>query len=196
MNILPSIRGATKEDSRELAELINFAGDGMPLYLWEQMTEPGEDAWEVGQRRAQREEGSFSYRNASVTESRGRVAGCLIGYPLADQPEPVDYDEMPPMFVPLQELEDLAAGTWYVNVVAAYPAFRGQGVGTQLMGAAERYAAETRRQGLSLIVADANTGARRLYERLGYREVGQRPMVKEQWPGDGQNWVLLIKDLA
>ena len=41
------------------------------------------------------------------------------------------------MFVPLQELENLAPGTWYVNVLAAYPEHRGQGYGTALLAVAE-----------------------------------------------------------
>jgi len=194
MSTLPSVRGATREDARALAELINYAGEGMPLYLWGRMAETGEDGWAVGRRRAMREEGSFSYLNTTLAEFDGRVAGCLIGYPLADQPEATHYDAMPPMFVPLQKLEAEARGTWYVNVLAAYPEFRGQGVGTRLMKVAETCAAKTHRRGLSLIVSDSNSGAVRLYRRLGYREVAQLPMVKEQWQGDGQNWILMIKD--
>ena len=38
------------------------------------------------------------------------------------------------MFVPLQELENLAPGTWYVNVLAVHPPFRGLGLGTKLLG--------------------------------------------------------------
>jgi hypothetical protein len=34
-----------------LAELVNHAGEGIPLYLWDQMAEPGEAAWDVGRRR-------------------------------------------------------------------------------------------------------------------------------------------------
>jgi len=49
------------------------------------------------------------------------------------------------------------------------------------------------RRGLSLIVSDANAGARRLYERRGYRAVATRPMVKEGWVNEGQNWVLMTK---
>ena len=69
------------------------------------------------------------------------------------------------MFVPLQELENLAPGTWYVNVLAAYPEERGKGHGTALLGVAEQLAADAGRRGLSIIVSDTNTGARRLYER-------------------------------
>ena len=118
-----------------------------------------------------------------------------MGYPLADSPDPVDYDEMPPMFVPLQQLEDLVAGTWYVNVLAAYPDCRGKGYGTDLLAIAEQLAVETGRSGLSIIVSDANGGARRLYERSGYVEIATRPMIKESWETAGENWVLLEKRL-
>jgi ribosomal protein S18 acetylase RimI-like enzyme len=186
------IRPATKDDRRELAELINFAGEGLPLYLWERMAEEGETAWEVGCRRAAREEGSFSYRNATVAERDGAVVAALVGYPLADEPEAIGPD-MPAMFVPLQELENLAPRTWYVNVLAVYPDCRGQGLGTRLLDVAEQKAAEAGLSGLSIIVSDGNEGARRLYERCGYRERGTRPMVKEDWDNDGENWVLLVK---
>ena len=97
------------------------------------------------------------------------------------------------MFVPLQELENLAPGTWYVNVLAAYPEHRGRGYGGALLAVADRLAADTGNRGLSIIVADTNTGARKLYERSGYREVARRSMVKEDWQHPGTDWVLLTK---
>jgi GNAT superfamily N-acetyltransferase len=187
-------RHATPQDAAPLAELVNLAGEGLPLYLWGQMAEPGESAWEVGRRRAHREEGSFSYRNAIVVEADGRIVAALVGYPLPDAPEPIDYDRMPALFVPLQELENLAPCTWYVNVLATYAAYRGRGYGTRLLGIADQLAAATGRTGLSIIVADANSNARRLYERCGYAQAAVRPMIKEGWVSPGENWVLLIKD--
>jgi ribosomal protein S18 acetylase RimI-like enzyme len=188
----PPFRPATQGDAPALTELVNFAGEGLPLYLWTRMAEAGESAWDVGRRRAMRETGSFSYRNATVAETGGRVIAGLIGYPLPDRPEAID-DEMPPMFVPLQELENLAPGTWYVNVLATCPEYRNRGYGTRLLGIAERLAAAAGRPGLSIIVSDANAGARRLYERCGCSEVARRPMVKEGWENPGENWVLLVK---
>ena len=47
---------------------------------------------------------------------------------------------------------------------------------------------------MSLVVSDANAGARRLYERHGYSEKAMRPIVKEDWEHAGHNWVLLVKD--
>ena len=188
-------RYATEDDARPMAELVNIAGDGMPLYLWTSMAEAGVSPWEIGRQRARRESGGFSYRNTIVREKSGKVVAALIGYPLPDDPDPVNYDDMPPMFVPLQQLEDLVAGTWYVNVLATYPEYRGKGHGTELLSIAERLAADSNRSGLSIIVSDANTGARRLYERSGYVEKATRPMIKESWDGDGRNWVLLERRL-
>lgn len=62
----PVFRPATRDDAPALAELVNFAGEGLPVYLWEKSKEPGETVWDVGRRRAEREEGNFSYRNALV----------------------------------------------------------------------------------------------------------------------------------
>ena len=195
IEIEPPYRYATAQDAQALAELVNIAGEGMPLYLWSNLAEGDESPWLVGQRRARRDEGSFSYRNSVLREEEGRIVSALIGYALPDEPEVVNYNEMPAMFVPLQQLEDLAPATWYVNVLATYREFRGKGFGSGLLSIAEALAVDTQRQGLSIIVSDANRGARRLYARQGYAEVATRPMVKESWENDGQNWVLLTKSL-
>jgi len=186
------VRAATLSDAPILAELVNYAGDGLPLYLWEKMAAPGESAWEVGRKRAAREEGSFSYRNATVIESDGACAGALVGYSIPDAPEPIGAD-MPAMFVPLQELENLAPSTWYVNILAVLPRHRGQGLGARLLAVADATGRRLGKHGMSVIVADGNPGARRLYERCGYRLVAARPMVKDGWTGAGANWLLLTK---
>ncbi len=185
-------RPGTKDDAAVLAKLVNEAGEGMPLYLWEQIKEPGETAWQVGQRRAAREEGGFSYRNAIMIEYEGQVAGALIGYHIGKEPEPISPD-MPAMFRPLQELENLAPDTWYVNVLAVLPEFRGEGLGTRLLDCADEIGTSVGAKGMSVIVSDSNTGARRLYEKCGYHQEALRPMEKDGWVNDGENWVLLVK---
>lgn len=188
----PLIRPATLADAPILAELVNYAGEGLPLYLWSKMAALGESAWDIGRKRAAREEGSFSYRNATIIELDGACAGALIGYEIADAPEPIGAD-MPAMFVPLQELENLASSSWYVNILAVLPRFRGKGLGARLLGVADETGRKLGKKGMSVIVSDANHGARRLYERCGYRAAASRAMVKEGWDGEGANWVLLTK---
>lgn len=172
-----------------------MAGENLPFYLWQEMARDGEDPWDIGRQRALRESGSFSYSNAIVREEDGVVVAALIGYPLANQPAQTDYSNMPPLFVPLQQLEDMAPGTWYVNVLATYPEHRGKGYGTALLKLAESLAAKERKRGLSIIVSDANPDARKLYERNGYCAVDRRNMVKEDWDNPGSSWILLVRML-
>jgi ribosomal protein S18 acetylase RimI-like enzyme len=193
VDLSPPHRPARPTDAVAIAELVNMAGEGLPLYLWTDLAAPGQSPWELGQERARRESGAFSYRNTIVREEAGEVVAALIGYPLDDEPAPVDYAGMPPMFMPLQQLEDLAPGTWYVNVLATYPRYRGRGYGAELLAIAGNIASDTGKRGLSIIVADANAGARRLYQRCGYRELARRAMVKAQWQHPGTNWALLVK---
>ncbi len=147
VELQPPFRRATPADARALADLVHFASEGLALHLWTKVAGPGGNPWEVGRERARRETGGFSYRNAVVLEEGSRVAAGLIGYPLPDHPEPIP-EGMPAMFVPLQELENLAPGTWYVNVLAAYPEERGKGHGKALLGVAEQLATDAGRRGL------------------------------------------------
>jgi ribosomal protein S18 acetylase RimI-like enzyme len=188
-----TFRPATKADAPMLAELVNYAGEGLPLYLWTKLAKEGDDPWIIGRTRAAREEGSFSYRNAIVIEVDGECAGCLIGYEIADDPAPVPAD-MPPMFVPFQELENLAPGTWYINVIAVLPKFRNRGLGAKLIALAEDRGRRAGKRGMSLIVADKNLGARRLYERSGYSLRATRRMVIEDWNTPNEAGLLLVKD--
>ena len=61
-----------------------------------------------------------------------------------------------------------------VASIAVSPSSRGLGVGTALMNAAEDRARSAGKRLLSLGVIGENDGARRLYERLGYRVTGTR----------------------
>lgn len=189
-----SFRPATPEDAPLLAELVNYAGEGLPLYLWSKLAGPGETALDVGRTRAARDEGAFSWTNATIIEHERQPVGCLIGYDIPDHPEPIPAD-FPPMFVPLQELENLAPGTWYVNVLAILPEHRASGLGSALLQLAEQKAKAIGVHGMSVIVSDTNTGARALYERMGYHEKATRPMIKDGWVNPGHNWVLLTKGI-
>ncbi len=195
MTELPAaFRPATTDDAADMAELVNIAGHGLPLYLWGKTARPEQSAWDVGRERARHGTGGFAFRNTVVREVDGKVAACLIGYALVEKPGPID-DDVPPMLVPLLELENEVPGTWYINVLATYPEYRGAGYGSELLGIAETLAIETECRGMSLITSDSNVGARRLYERAGYREFAMRPILKESWEHSGVNWVLMLKKL-
>jgi len=67
-----------------------------------------------------------------------------------------------------------AAGECYVDNVAVFPAARGRGVATALVGALTGWAREQGCAFLSLEVRPSNAQAIALYKRLGFREAGLR----------------------
>lgn len=189
------MRDATVDDARDLAFLIDLAGEGLPRSLWRLMAGRGEDPLAVGARRAARDDGSFSYRNAKILEIDGSVAGMLLSYGLPDPYDLGDLDDYPAVVRPLVELEAEAAGSWYINAVATYERFRGRGVASALMSACAETARQAGASGISLIVASENRKAYDLYLRLGYRQIGSRPLVTfPGGPGGGQ-WLLMVRSL-
>ena len=62
----------------------------------------------------------------------------------------------------------------YIQTVCVSEAFRGSGVGSELVAWAEKRIFEVA-PNVFLFVSSFNHGARRLYERLGYRVVGEVP---------------------
>jgi ribosomal protein S18 acetylase RimI-like enzyme len=93
---------------------------------------------------------------------------------LCQQPDPQPINELPPMFRPLQALENMVPSTRYINVLACYPEFRRMGIGRQLMETQEPLAGP---DGVSIIVADQNEPAIALYRSLGFSEVARLPIV-------------------
>ncbi len=191
----PFCRPARPGDAAALADLIDLAGDGVPSAFWARVARPGETPFDVGRRRAAREEGAFSYRNATVTDLGGGVIAALLGYPLPDRPQPIPPD-LPSKFVPFQELENLACGTWYVNALATYADHRGQGHATCLLGAAEGFARVLHCRAVSLAVVDSNAAARRLYEKLGFLVAASRTLPQGDWPGPGERIFLMVRALS
>lgn len=189
------LRKATPEHAFALAELLDVAGEGLPRHLWAQRAALGEDPIAVGARRAAGTEGGFSHIHAYVALVSGEIAGMLLGYPLPD-PHEVDLEDAPPEVRPLLELEAQVPGSWYVNAVAAVPECRGSGVGTFLMKAAESLARQAESTSISLIVAEDNAGAVRLYRRLGYEAVARRRVVPFPGCAAGGDWVLMRRGLA
>lgn len=192
---MPKFRPATLADAAALSVLVDIAGEGAPNRLWLDMAGPGHSALEVGRARARREEGGFSYRHATLAEVGEEIAACLIGYRLDDPYDLSGIEELPDTFQPLVRLEAQAPGTWYVNVLATFPEFRGQGLGLKLLDVANDRAREAGTPAASIIVGSWNEGAERLYRRAGYEPVArERAVLPPGLPQCG-DWILLLKSL-
>lgn len=76
----------------------------------------------------------------------------------------------------------------YLHIIAVKVAYRGMGIGKQLLHFFEE-TAFAHHSKVFLVVADFNPEARRLYERLGYRQVGAIPGLYK----DGVTEYLMMK---
>jgi len=189
--IQPPFRRGTVEDVVALSEFIEIASEGLAMHLWARIAGPTGDPWSVGRDRVRTGAVGLSYENAVIAQVESRPAAGLISYALDSKV--AGSEALPAVLVPLQELMNEARGTWYVHVLAAFPEYRGRGLGTALLRIADGLAECAGKHGMSLIVSDTNEDARRLYERCGYVEVTRRRMVKEEWQHAGVDWLLLKK---
>jgi ribosomal protein S18 acetylase RimI-like enzyme len=110
----------------------------------------------------------------------GELAGMLVDYALAEPNSTADIEAAEPVIGSMLRLENLVTGSWYVNMLAVFRQFRGQGIGRLLLEESERRATAAGRSEHSVIVEDDNP-ARRLYEAFGFEAVGAAPYV----PFDG-----------
>ncbi|WP_158629956.1 GNAT family N-acetyltransferase [Cohnella sp. AR92] len=167
-----TIRQAALGDEQPVIELIVRAIHDIA----EQLT--GEDTEEKAAgklKRFYRMEGNrFSYRNVLVKEADGEVAGmilCYRGQDAAALDKPL-----------LEELKlrtgnpdialDVEADTdeFYIDSVAVFEEYAGRGYGTELLRAAERWAAQRGCDRIALNVDYDNEKAHALYRRLGYEQ--------------------------
>jgi len=167
------VRKARKDDSTDIARLFLISSDGLAEYIWSRVAEPGESVIDAGARRYAREGVAFSYQNCLIAEQDGAVAGMAHCFPMEQDPgaEP----ESDPVLRPYSELEDY--GSFYLSGLATFEPYRNRGIGAALMAAVNQRAKDLGLPRISLICFERNTGAMRLYQRLGFREKDRRPLV-------------------
>lgn len=197
------LRPARRDDAPDIARLFNIAGHGLPAWYWTAAAAEGEDPFDLGTARAARDDTDFGWRNTTIAEVDGVVAGGLVAYQIASAP--IDLGELPPVFRPLQDLENQVVGATYVLALAIYPAFRRHGIGALMLAeteAAARAAAPARLRAaddplLALICADENREALALYHAQGFHVAARAPVITaDGWDCDSEFWLLLVKPLG
>lgn len=187
VHLSPPFRIATSDDAADIARLCNIAGDGIALTVWTEAAGPDKCPWAYGVAR-QADHGE-EVSIVLADEGDGVLAG-LTGFPIVAQ-EPVDR-ALAAVLRPLAELENEAVGTWHIHTLAALPKARGKGLGSELVRLADDLATAEGMDAMSVIVADTNALARRLYERAGFVPVASRRAAQV---GAGR-WLLMRKSVG
>jgi ribosomal protein S18 acetylase RimI-like enzyme len=176
MKLESPLRWATPEDAADMAFLMNEAGHGMPYWFWKQSAKEGQDPFEVGQVRARRESGSFSYKNAIIVELEGKVVGMLLCYVAEEMPD-AEIQKLPERIQTAARLENRIAEAFNINALAMRPETRGQGWGKRLLDLVHTWAHDRGCSRIGLLVEKGNEGAFRLYQREGFSVIAEEPMA-------------------
>ena len=119
------------------------------------------------------------YRNHWIAEHDGEVAGGIHAFPYDNFANDQHDPEIPEQrYAVLQPFDNLpAAGTYHVSTLAVSPAFRKQGIGSDLLTFACNRARALEFPDISLYVFAQNAGALALYEKSGFKRAGRKPVV-------------------
>lgn len=129
----------------------------------------------------------YGYKRALVKEVDGKVAGVAYGYP-ASAEKTIDEP-----LIPLLEKFDIPKDTrlftdpetiepeWYLDSISVSKEFRGQGIGGELLAALPQIAKRDGESVIGLSVDEQNPGAKRLYERNGFKTVAKTMIAGHQY---------------
>lgn len=165
-----TIRSARQQDASAAVRLLYDALHDVAHQLTGEKSE--EKAIEVLEQYFRADEGRLSYRQATVKEIDGEVAGIIVAYG-GDQAVELDR----PILERLRKLtnDDSIAldkesdeDEYYIDTLSVSPQFGGQGIGSALISHAEHTAKELHYAKIALAVVTDNHRAHSLYERRGY----------------------------
>ena len=196
MALSPIFRPATLGDAADLAILIDIAGNGLPNRIWLEKAGPGHSALEVGRQLVRSDASEDSFRNDTIAMMGTEIAGCVIGGLPEQLYDLSRVDEKPAIFRPVARLAVQAAGTWYVDVTANFPQFRGQGLGRQMLESVATKAQDIGAPATTLVVGSWNDGAARLYAQCGYRPTAREPVTLPKSFLYSGEWVLMTRPLT
>ena len=193
----PSIafRSPTREDCAHLVLLADMATRRLTSFLWGQMASSGQSALEVGRNVIRNDKSHFTYfANWRVAEHQDQLVGALNGYVIPESS--ASALPAPDVVQPLNELKNMAAGTWYISAAAIYPEHQGKGFGKCLIAEAEILARAAGKDRLTLMVGSFNPRAYSLYEKTGFVEWKRRPFAVFPGSDEQGEWILMVKELS
>ena len=185
------IREAIPADAEEAVYLMNLAIDEIGQALTGEKEEAA--IIEVMASFFRKKQNRLSYENTLVVEENSEIIGVIVVYH-GSEADQLDW--------PLIEQVRLKTGNsdllidkeaepedYYIDTVCVKPGYRGSRLGSILIAAAEKRGRELGYGRMSLNVEEENKGARALYQKLGYQEVGKKPIY-------GHSYEYMVKLLS
>ncbi len=182
-NIL--VRAATPGDADGAAPLIHAAGPA----LYERAFGPTrEEATRFFQTLFALPDSLFSFQNGVVAVQDGQIVGLALSIPASLYHRGLDVPRqllrrgprfllrlLPTAFDLRHSTQAPPADAYYLGILAVVSHLRGQGIGTALLAEVHARAAQAGCRSICLHAERDNDGARRFYERCGYRVTHDRP---------------------
>lgn len=122
----------------------------------------------------------YSYQNAWVAEENDEVIGAVVIYDGADLMklrENVSKYIKTVTLKPFQPEDETQEGEYYIDSFGVDPLYQGKGIGSKMLNHLVKEYAEKQGLTLGLLVEIDNPAAKRLYERLGFKKVGEKTLV-------------------
>lgn len=173
-----SIRKANKKDTLQIAYLMLLAMEEIVFkFIGEK---DHQKATAFLHHFVQQEDNQYSYQNCWVAEMDGTIAGMANVYDGADLHKlrkPIEAyikSQYNPAFQPEDETK---AGEYYIDTFAVDPKQQGNGIGAQLLQALIDEYVHKKSIVLGLLVDENNPGAKRLYDRKGFQNVGRKVLL-------------------
>jgi ribosomal protein S18 acetylase RimI-like enzyme len=181
-------RNGKKEESLRIAELIDIAAGGTLNYLFHDLVPNMTPVQLIAQGLAT-ENPAHSYTNTIVAIVQQHIVGMALSYPSAYH----QITEEMRQFLPADRLEHFQQfyaaridQSLFLDAICVDEHFRGQNIGSELIGLTKRRAREQGYPTVSLIVFADNIRAQRLYRRCGFQVVQQVELRRHAFiPHDG-----------
>lgn len=187
------VRAAERGDAAELAVLVDIASHGFATWLWYGAVMRGtkDTAMEQGRSRMRDDHEPGAWRDATLAEWDGEIAGVSIGYDLDESVREIVAPH--PVIKPLLDLQVEVIGSRFIDSLGVYRHHRGKGIGRALL-AHEIDKAQWRQ--VSLITESHNETALALYAANGFAEKARLAAVPLFEDSKRHEWVLLARNMT
>lgn len=172
------IRKAKKEDAPVIAHLLLLA---MRDIVYQFIGESNDEKTNQFMLRfVSSESNQYSYENCWIGELDGDIVAAVTLYDgarLHELRKPIFDFVTTELDKSFQPEDETVAGEIYIDSFGVNPVYQGKGLGTKLLQFLIQEYVEKQGLTLGLLVDNDNPNAKRLYEKIGFRVVGEKTLV-------------------